>query len=150
MTSIRLDDAGEWVAELDCGHRRHVRHDPPRVEHPWVLDERDRLAMIGSPIQCGDCDRRAWPDGMAAYRRTTEFDTASLPDALRRRHTTRSGTWARIHVLAGRLRYTLHEPFDVEEILTPERDGAVLPEVPHAVEPLDDDTRFFVEFHRRA
>jgi len=25
------DDEGDWRAELDCGHFRHVRHKPPLI-----------------------------------------------------------------------------------------------------------------------
>ncbi|MCY7346517.1 MAG: DUF3565 domain-containing protein [Pyrinomonadaceae bacterium] len=31
------DDAGDWRAELDCGHFQHVRHKPPLVAREWVL-----------------------------------------------------------------------------------------------------------------
>jgi tellurite methyltransferase len=148
-TIERLDqDAdGEWVASLDCGHRRHVRHDPPRVQHDWLLDAGGRRDAIGRGIECGSCARRVWPEDVRPYKRTPEFDAASVPAGLRARHTTKRGVWARIHVLAGRLRYRIHEPFAIEEIIEPGATGVVLPEVPHEVEPVDS-VRFFVEFHR--
>ena len=49
------DDAGEWVAELECGHRQHVRHDPPWQLRPWVLDATARAARIGTELECGRC-----------------------------------------------------------------------------------------------
>lgn len=141
------DSDGEWVASLDCGHRRHVRHDPPRVERDWLLEATGRRAALGRGIECGACAQRVWPAEVRPYKRTPEFDATSAPSGLRTRHTTKRGVWARIHVLAGRLRYRIHEPFDLEEIIDPGAPGLVLPEVPHEVEPIGE-VRFFVEFHR--
>ena len=38
MLAIELDEGGEWIAWLDCGHRRHLRHRPPLSSMPWLLD----------------------------------------------------------------------------------------------------------------
>ncbi|MCB1185380.1 DUF3565 domain-containing protein, partial [bacterium] len=32
ITGFIQDEAGDWIALLACGHRRHVRHRPPLVE----------------------------------------------------------------------------------------------------------------------
>ncbi len=45
----------EWVAELECGHRRHVRHNPPWEDHAWVLEEESRQARLGTLLPCGLC-----------------------------------------------------------------------------------------------
>ncbi|HPG29102.1 MAG: DUF1971 domain-containing protein [Spirochaetaceae bacterium] len=90
---------------------------------------------------------KALPEGARAYRRTPEFDETSVPDALLRRHDTKAGTWGRIHVLEGRLRYRILEPAREEHVLEPGRDGIVEPQVPHEVEPLGP-VRFYVEFLR--
>jgi tellurite resistance-related uncharacterized protein len=87
------------------------------------------------------------PAAVQAYRRTAEFDEASTPAALRRRHTTKAGVWGRIRVLEGALLYRILEPAPEEHRLTPGADGIVEPEVPHEVEPLGR-VRFFVEFLR--
>jgi hypothetical protein len=55
IVAFRRDEQGDWIAELDCGHERHVRHDPPMESHTWVLDEASRRARIGAPIECGRC-----------------------------------------------------------------------------------------------
>ena len=52
-----LDDAGEWVALLDCGHRRHLRHRPPFEKRAWVEDADGRASHLGTPLECGLCDR---------------------------------------------------------------------------------------------
>src|SRR5688572_14326000 len=33
------DDEHHWRAILACGHRQHVRHDPPLTTRDWVLTE---------------------------------------------------------------------------------------------------------------
>ena len=37
IAGFHVDDEGQWVAELECGHTRHMRHDPPWQVRPWVL-----------------------------------------------------------------------------------------------------------------
>ena len=92
---------------------------------------------------------KSLPPDVAPYQRTREFTEATVPDALRRRHTTKAGVWARICVLEGSLRYRILEPVVEEHTLSAERTGVVEPEVPHEVEPLGA-VRFYVEFLRRA
>lgn len=91
---------------------------------------------------------KALPPDAVAYRRTAEFSEATVPAALLRRHTTKAGVWARICVVAGRLRYRVLEPDHEEHVLSPECPGVVEPEVPHEVAPLGA-VRFYVEFLRR-
>jgi tellurite resistance-related uncharacterized protein len=147
ITNLHADDAGDWVAELDCGHSRHVRHEPPLTERAWVTRESERDARIGTPLACGRCARRELPSHFTAHRRTPSFDADSVPDALRERHATKAGVWGRIHVESGRLALRTFAPFDDETILTPDSPGTVLPEVEHAVTPLGP-VRFHVEFWR--
>lgn len=51
------DDEGHWVAELACGHHRHVRHQPPWAERPWVTTEAGRRSRLGLALPCVKCDR---------------------------------------------------------------------------------------------
>ena len=90
---------------------------------------------------------KSLPPSLVSYHRTPEFTEATIPGALRRRHTTKVGVWARICVLEGALRYSILEPHPEEHLLSPESPGVVEPEVPHQVEPLRE-VRFFVEFLR--
>ena len=53
------DDEDHWVAELECGHFQHVRHDPPMVSRPWVLTEKGRESMLGCNLECKKCDEVA-------------------------------------------------------------------------------------------
>jgi len=50
-----LDAAGEWVAELACGHTQHVRHDPPWQSRPWVSSAEGRARFIGTALSCVAC-----------------------------------------------------------------------------------------------
>lgn len=155
MTGFDKDEAGDWVAELSCGHRQHVRHKPPFFSRPWTQSEQGRAAMLGQPLSCVRCDRLELPAAVAAYKRTPEFDEHSLPEGLRRAHTTKAGTWGVLHVLAGRLRYCIEASEELgstprELVLDPATPGIIPPQVPHHVEPLaDEPLRFFVEFLRR-
>ncbi|MCI0451087.1 MAG: DUF3565 domain-containing protein [Candidatus Latescibacteria bacterium] len=56
VTGFHQDDEGHWVAELECGHTRHVRHDPPWKERPWVLTEESRATRLGTTLDCVACD----------------------------------------------------------------------------------------------
>jgi hypothetical protein len=56
ITGFHQDDEGHWIAELDCGHSRHIRHDPPWHNRPWVLTEASRSARLGTTLNCVLCD----------------------------------------------------------------------------------------------
>lgn len=53
------DEAGDWVAELSCGHGQHMRHKPPWQQRPWVTTAEGRQAKIGARIECPLCDAPA-------------------------------------------------------------------------------------------
>jgi len=46
-TGFHMDPAGDWVAQLACGHRQHVRRRPPWQNRAWVLTEAGRQGMLG-------------------------------------------------------------------------------------------------------
>ena len=147
ITDFHLDEHHDWVASLDCGHGQHVRHRPPFVNRPWVASDAGRKAMLGTALDCVRCDRMEWPDGLVAYRRTREFDETTIPAGLRSEHATKRGTWARIHVLSGTLRYRVGAPVHGSYRIDSAATAIVVPEVPHRVEP-EGPVRFFVEFSR--
>jgi len=62
MVGFHQDDEAHWVAELDCGHNQHVRHDPPWVRREWVTTEGGREAALGRALDCVKCDQGAPPD----------------------------------------------------------------------------------------
>lgn len=51
------DEHGDWVAELACGHQRHVRHGPPFQLAPWVLEAEGRRKRLGTLLECGLCEQ---------------------------------------------------------------------------------------------
>ncbi|MEX0778614.1 MAG: DUF3565 domain-containing protein [Balneolales bacterium] len=57
ITGYHKDEEGHWVAELQCGHHQHVRHNPPWMERPWVTTEKDRESRLGLLLECKKCDR---------------------------------------------------------------------------------------------
>jgi hypothetical protein len=57
ITGFVQDEEGDWIAELSCGHRRHVRHNPPWQNRPWVMTEAGRRSRIGVVIPCRDCQK---------------------------------------------------------------------------------------------
>ena len=147
IIAFHLDELGDWVADLDCGHGQHVRHRPPFVMRPRVVTETGRADMLGSALDCVRCDRMEWPDGLDTYRRTPEFDEASIPDGLRSDHATKRGVWGRIQVVEGGLRYHVDAPIHRSLRVAPDSGAVIVPEVRHRVEP-DGAVRFFIEFAR--
>jgi Protein of unknown function (DUF3565) len=56
IVGFRQDLEQHWVAELDCGHCQHTRHEPPFFPRPWVITEEGRLEHIGQILNCVLCD----------------------------------------------------------------------------------------------
>ncbi|WP_375769867.1 DUF3565 domain-containing protein [Archangium gephyra] len=56
ITGFHLDEENHWVADLGCGHRQHMRHDPPWMERPWILTEEGRRSRLGVELECNRCD----------------------------------------------------------------------------------------------
>lgn len=55
IVGFHQDQEGEWVADLECGHGQHVRHDPPWQNRPWVTTVEGRAGFLGTPLQCVLC-----------------------------------------------------------------------------------------------
>jgi hypothetical protein len=55
IVGFHTDPDGDWVADLDCGHGQHVRHDPPWQNRPWVLTAEGRERFIGTFLLCVKC-----------------------------------------------------------------------------------------------
>jgi len=62
IVGFHLDDQGDWVAELACGHFQHVRHDPPWTNRPWTQTPQGRAAVLGQRLACRKCDQGAPAD----------------------------------------------------------------------------------------
>jgi Protein of unknown function (DUF3565) len=57
IVGYHQDEADDWIAELSCGHHRHVRHEPPFQPAAWVLDADGRRERLGKSLDCGLCDQ---------------------------------------------------------------------------------------------
>jgi tellurite resistance-related uncharacterized protein len=143
------DEAGDWVALLDCLHRRHVRHNPPFRSAAWVLDDARRSGRIGTSLDCPLCDRTELPPDLVVLRTTPAWDEDSMPAALRRAHRVASGTWGRLHVESGELRFRARTEPPVEVTVSAGGVQAIPPDVEHEVEPCGH-ALFYVEFLGRA
>ncbi len=55
IIDFHLDELGDWVADLACGHTQHVRHQPPWQERPWVITAAGRNEHLGKTLWCKKC-----------------------------------------------------------------------------------------------
>jgi tellurite resistance-related uncharacterized protein len=142
-----MDPAGAWVAQLDCFHCQHVRHAPPFRSAPWVMDDVARAARVGAPLNCPLCDRAELPDGLEVVRTTNTWDEATMPAGLRRAHRVAVGTWGRLRVDAGELRFRARTEPPLDVVVDARAAQPIPPGVEHEVEPCGP-VQFFVEFLR--
>jgi len=57
IIGFHKDEENDWVAQLECGHQQHVRHDPPWMLRPWVTTEEGRDSRLGNELDCKKCER---------------------------------------------------------------------------------------------
>lgn len=56
ISGYHKDEHDDWVAELECGHYQHVRHNPPWALRPWVTTKKGRDSRIGHSLKCKKCN----------------------------------------------------------------------------------------------
>jgi len=132
-------EAGTWFAELDCGHDRCL------ADEGWARSADGRASRAGSDLDCAACDELSLPSRIVLTRVTPEWDEESMPEALRRSHRVRSGSWGRLLVRSGRIRFTAATSPPVETVVESGASQAIPPGVDHDVQPLGP-VRFAVEF----
>ncbi|HEY1642383.1 MAG TPA: DUF3565 domain-containing protein [Streptosporangiaceae bacterium] len=145
ITGFRQDAEGDWVADLACLHSQHMRHNPPMVSRPWVLDPAGRRARIGAAISCPLCDRAELPKGLTLLRTAGPFDQDTIPAGLRRPHHTASGTWGVLRVLSGKAGFRLDAAPSRELVLAAGQSQPIPPGVEHEIE-LAGPVRLVLEF----
>lgn len=59
IAGFHRDAEEHWVAELECGHNQHVRHNPPWTRRDWVTSAEGRAEAIGRSLDCAKCDEGA-------------------------------------------------------------------------------------------
>jgi hemoglobin len=84
----------------------------------------------------------------APYRSTPVFTNDTLPDALRRAHSTKAGVWGLLKVLKGTILYVTDETGE-RQILQAPGTVVILPQQLHSVEP-QDDIEMQVDFYHEA
>ena len=70
IVGFHQDDDLQWVAELECGHDQHVRHNPPWINRVWVTTLEGRTRTLGEVLQCKKCDEGARDRFGAAIEQT--------------------------------------------------------------------------------
>jgi tellurite resistance-related uncharacterized protein len=136
ITGYHLDDHGDWVASLACGHSQHVRHRPPFQVRDWVQHAAERERRLGTPLDCPLCDRAELPAGLTLIRTSPLWDEHTMPDGLRRSHHLARGVWGRICVRRGRLHFVAATVPALDAVIGAEATQAIPPEVEHEVRPL--------------
>lgn len=145
ITAYHQDEVPEWVAELECGHKQHVRHRPPFQLRAWINEEAGRRAKLGLPLDCPLCDRAEMPEGLNFVRSSPEWTEQTVPQGLLRAHRLAHGTWGRIVVQSGTLRFTMFSEPRFEVVLRPGSDQSIPPTVEHEVRVLGP-VRFTIDF----
>lgn len=56
IIGFHKDDENFWVADLECGHTQHLRHNPPWQIREWVTTEKSRNESLGKELNCKKCD----------------------------------------------------------------------------------------------
>ncbi len=56
ISGFRQDEESFWVANLECGHNQHVRHNPPLISRSWVNSEAGRKEHLGTYLNCKICE----------------------------------------------------------------------------------------------
>lgn len=81
ITGFHKDSENHWVAELECGHGQHVRHDPPWTEREWVTTENGRASRLGTDLDCIKCDDFAERIAQQVWSECLEVLTKAYEDA---------------------------------------------------------------------
>jgi Protein of unknown function (DUF3565) len=55
IVGFHQDKQSDWIADLECGHQQHVRHNPPWTERHWVTTAEGRRQHIGQELLCSAC-----------------------------------------------------------------------------------------------
>ena len=91
------------------------------------------------------------PEKLIAYKRMPLWTKETMPEAVQRKHNTKIGTWGKITVLKGKLKFVeLTEDGDevASHVFEAGADNPMAqPQAWHRVEALTDDVEWFLEFY---
>lgn len=159
--------SGRYKGNPMAMHLKHAKQIEPAMFDRWLALWREITAeMLPSPVAAAmlgkaariaeslqlalKLDEPGGRDAMlqkreAPYRSTPVFNEESLPEALRRAHSTKAGVWGVIRVLSGRLRYIIEET-GAETVLDAATPGCIRPQELHRVTPIGS-VRMRVDFY---
>ncbi len=160
--------SGTYNGNPAAEHIKHATAIPPEMFDRWLALWKETTGELLPPEHAAELQRMAGriaeslksairfhlgqptvgrPGSRARskpYSSSPVFDQDTLPQALRRQHSTKAGTWGVIRVLAGEAR--LHLADGGVRTLSREAPGIVSPEQVHWVEPVGP-VRLQVDFH---
>lgn len=145
IVGFHQDEDGDWVAELNCLHNQHVRHQPPFQERPWVISDEGRAERVGTELDCPLCDRAELPEGLMRARTAGPFDETTLPAGLRRAHRVPAGTWGDLNLLEGSADFSMATTPPIERRLQAGDHQAIPPLVDHQLR-ISGPVRLQVDF----
>lgn len=105
IVGFHVDEVGDWVADLECGHAQHVRHNPPWINRPWVLDREGRERSLGVLLDCLKCNMPAIPVSARQIDCSERIDQRVLVDQYAGVQHNNSGCWIKVAVSEGELVY---------------------------------------------
>ncbi len=110
-----------------------------------MLETEGRRSHLGTMLDCPLCDRAELPDGLRLIRSTPEWSELTMPAGLRQAHRVSQGTWGRIVVHRGQLRFLARTEPELAVVVVAGSNQAIPPEVVHQVQPLGS-VSFSIDF----
>lgn len=94
------------------------------------------------------------PDSLTPYKTMPEWTAKTLPKGFQKKHNTKVGTWAKLSIVSGQLKYfALDNAGEITDTYVFDKDSEIPfiePQVWHKVAPLTDDLRCQLTFYCRA
>lgn len=140
IIGFQQDEEKHWVAELSCGHKQHVRHDPPWQNRPWVTTAEGRNEKLGTALECNKCDMPRLPpkERLTLLNSSVKISAGSLPAELLAEEQLPGNIWYEISVLSGQIQL-IFTATDISRrqgfLLDYEFSGIVPPQRPFQLKP---------------
>jgi prolyl-tRNA editing enzyme YbaK/EbsC (Cys-tRNA(Pro) deacylase) len=115
IVGFHRDAEAHWVADLECGHGQHVRHDPPWQERPWVLSDESRARFVGTTLRCVRCEADELPDSARRVQQALadaglESRVVVLPQSARTAADAAAAIGCRVEQIAKSLVFRVADP----------------------------------------
>lgn len=146
IIGFHVDELGDWVADLECGHAQHVRHNPPWINRPWVLEVAGRKKALGEKLDCLKCNMPVLPINSRLMRVSEPIDQQALIDEYAGVQTNDSDGWVQVKVSEGELVY---QPLSGEKkgyVLDPDFCAVIEPRARYSLSPKGDVVFHFCYF----